>query len=166
MGVRACGIPDCPTPTDQFQGSQPCTVRLHAGIESRVLRPAALSPLTSWCARTGAVYEHFYEHYPESDAAVAALVSRITGYVGALLARYPDDVDHGADSRPVVFWRPGCKCCIRLRIRLGRSARQSHWVNIWRDTAGAAAVRAANDGNETVPTVVAAGQPHTTLGPG
>ncbi|MFF8293797.1 glutaredoxin domain-containing protein [Streptomyces sp. NPDC016309] len=69
------------------------------------------------------------------------------------------------DGRPVVFWRPGCKYCIRLRIRLGRSARQLHWVNIWRDPAGAAAVRAANDGNETVPTVVVTGQPHTNPDP-
>ncbi|MFD5148493.1 glutaredoxin domain-containing protein [Streptomyces sp. NPDC058401] len=65
------------------------------------------------------------------------------------------------DGRPVVFWRPGCTYCIRLRIRLGRSAGQLHWVNIWRDPAGAAAVRAANEGNETVPTVVVAGRPHT-----
>ncbi|MFC5661850.1 glutaredoxin domain-containing protein [Kitasatospora misakiensis] len=69
------------------------------------------------------------------------------------------------DGRPVVFWRPGCKYCIRLRIRLGRNARQLHWVNIWRDPAGAAAVRAANDGNETVPTVVVAGRPRTNPDP-
>ncbi|MEV8626259.1 glutaredoxin domain-containing protein [Streptomyces sp. NBC_01268] len=69
------------------------------------------------------------------------------------------------DGRPVVFWRPGCKYCIRLRIRLGRGARQVHWVDIWRDPAGAAAVRAANDGNETVPTVVVAGRPHTNPDP-
>lgn len=69
------------------------------------------------------------------------------------------------DGRPVVFWRPGCKYCMRLRIRLGRSARQLHWVNIWRDPAGAAAVRAANDGNETVPTVVVAGRPYTNPDP-
>lgn len=69
------------------------------------------------------------------------------------------------DGRPVVFWRPGCKYCIRLRIRLGRSARRLHWVNIWRDPAGAAVVRAANDGNETVPTVVVAGRPHTNPDP-
>ncbi|GHD05401.1 membrane protein [Streptomyces violarus] len=69
------------------------------------------------------------------------------------------------DGRPVVFWRPGCKYCIRLRIRLGYSARQLHWVNIWRDPAGAAAVRAVNDGDETVPTVVVAGQPHTNPDP-
>ncbi|MER5515169.1 glutaredoxin domain-containing protein [Streptomyces sp. NPDC002763] len=69
------------------------------------------------------------------------------------------------DGRPVIFWRPGCKYCIRLRIRLSRNARHLHWVNIWRDPAGAAAVRAANDGNETVPTVVVAGQPHTNPDP-
>jgi glutaredoxin len=69
------------------------------------------------------------------------------------------------DGRPVVFWRPGCTYCMRLRIRLGHSARQLHWVNIWRDPAGAAAVRAANDGNETVPTVVVAGRPHTNPDP-
>ncbi|WP_318216589.1 glutaredoxin domain-containing protein [Streptomyces sp. SCL15-6] len=69
------------------------------------------------------------------------------------------------DGRPIVFWRPGCKYCMRLRIRLGGSARQLHWVNIWRDPAGAAAVRAANDGNETVPTVAVAGQPHTNPDP-
>ncbi|GHD69652.1 glutaredoxin domain-containing protein [Streptomyces goshikiensis] len=69
------------------------------------------------------------------------------------------------DGRPVVFWRPGCTYCIRLRIRLGRSAGRLHWVNIWRDPAGAAAVRAANGGNETVPTVVVAGRPHTNPDP-
>lgn len=69
------------------------------------------------------------------------------------------------DGRPVVFWRPGCKYCIRLRIRLGRDARRLHWVDIWRDPAAAAAVRAANGGSETVPTVVVAGRPHTNPHP-
>ncbi|MEU0031358.1 glutaredoxin domain-containing protein [Streptomyces sp. NPDC006335] len=69
------------------------------------------------------------------------------------------------DGRPVVFWRPGCKYCMRLRIRLGGSVRQMHWVDIWRDPAGAAAVRAVNDGNETVPTVMVAGQPYTNPDP-
>ncbi|MGW7545283.1 glutaredoxin domain-containing protein [Streptomyces sp. NPDC054770] len=69
------------------------------------------------------------------------------------------------DGRPIVFWRPGCTYCMRLRIRLGRSARRMHWVDIWRDPAGAATVRAANDGNETVPTVVVAGRPHTNPDP-
>ncbi|MEU7059412.1 glutaredoxin domain-containing protein [Streptomyces sp. NPDC046197] len=70
-----------------------------------------------------------------------------------------------ADGRPVVFWRPGCTYCLRLRIRLGRRARQAHWVDIWRDPAGAAAVRAVNEGNETVPTVFMAGRPHVNPDP-
>lgn len=69
------------------------------------------------------------------------------------------------DGRPVVYWRPGCAYCLRLRIRLGRKARQLHWVDIWRDPAGAAAVRAANEGNETVPTVFVMGRPHTNPDP-
>ncbi|WP_066955928.1 glutaredoxin domain-containing protein [Streptomyces lushanensis] len=81
--------------------------------------------------------------------------------IGALEARRLSAVD----GRPVVFWRPGCKYCVRMRVRLGRSARQAHWVDIWRDPAGAAAVRAANDGDETVPTVVVAGRPHVNPDP-
>ncbi|MGV9890149.1 glutaredoxin domain-containing protein [Streptomyces sp. NPDC003395] len=70
-----------------------------------------------------------------------------------------------ADGRPVVYWRPGCTYCMRLRLRLGRKASRAHWVDIWRDPAGAAAVREANDGNETVPTVVVAGRAHTNPDP-
>ncbi|GHD87170.1 glutaredoxin domain-containing protein [Streptomyces naganishii] len=69
------------------------------------------------------------------------------------------------DGRPVVFWRPGCAYCLRLRLRLGVNARRLHWVDIWRDAAGAALVREANDGNETVPTVFVAGRPHTNPDP-
>ncbi|MEV0157121.1 glutaredoxin domain-containing protein [Micromonospora sp. NPDC050686] len=60
-----------------------------------------------------------------------------------------------ADGRPVVYWRPGCRYCLRLRLRVGRLARRAYWVDIWRDPAGAAAVRAVTGGDETVPTVVA-----------
>ncbi|MGP2440313.1 glutaredoxin domain-containing protein [Streptomyces sp. JW3] len=70
-----------------------------------------------------------------------------------------------ADGRPVVYWRSGCKYCMRLRIRLGRDARRLHWVDIWRDPAAAAAVRAVNDGNETVPTVVVAGRSYVNPDP-
>ncbi|WP_069811543.1 hypothetical protein [Streptomyces sp. TP-A0874] len=69
------------------------------------------------------------------------------------------------DGRPIVYWRAGCKYCLRLRLRLGRSARRLHWVDIWRDPDGAAAVRAANNGDETVPTVLMAGQPHANPDP-
>ncbi|MFC4958742.1 glutaredoxin domain-containing protein [Streptomyces mauvecolor] len=81
--------------------------------------------------------------------------------VGELEAQRRSAVDGG----PVVYWRPGCKYCLRLRIRLGRDARQLHWVDIWRDPAGAATVREANGGNETVPTVVVSGRPHTNPDP-
>lgn len=46
------------------------------------------------------------------------------------------------DGRPIVYWRPGCRYCLRLRLRLGRSAARAYWVNIWRDPAAAVAVRA------------------------
>jgi mycoredoxin len=60
-----------------------------------------------------------------------------------------------ADGRPIIYWRPGCRFCLGLRLRLGPAARKAHWVNIWQDPQAAAAVRAIADGNETVPTVVA-----------
>ncbi|WP_299527838.1 glutaredoxin domain-containing protein [uncultured Streptomyces sp.] len=69
------------------------------------------------------------------------------------------------DGRPIVYWRPGCTYCMRLRMRLGRRGRRAHWVDIWRDPAAAAVVRAANDGNETVPTVFVAGRPHVNPDP-
>ncbi|WBC16147.1 glutaredoxin domain-containing protein [Micromonospora sp. WMMA1998] len=58
------------------------------------------------------------------------------------------------DGRPIVYWRPGCTYCLRLRLRLGRHAGRAHWVDIWRDPEAAAAVRAVTGGDETVPTVV------------
>ncbi len=59
-----------------------------------------------------------------------------------------------ADGRPIIYWRPGCSYCLRLRRKLGRRGRTAYWVNIWSDPEGAAAVRAITGGDETVPTVV------------
>jgi mycoredoxin len=57
-------------------------------------------------------------------------------------------------SSPVtVFWRPGCPYCARLRSRLKRAGVDVDEVNIWDDPAGAAFVRSAAGGSETVPTV-------------
>ena len=81
--------------------------------------------------------------------------------VGAVEAQRRSAVD----GRPIIYWRPGCTFCLRLRLRLGRSAHRSYWVDIWRDPAAAAAVRAVNDGNETVPTVFVAGRPHVNPDP-
>lgn len=59
-----------------------------------------------------------------------------------------------SDGAVVIYWRPGCLFCSRLRRSLGSLGRQAMWVNIWADKDAAAAVRAVNDGNETVPTVL------------
>jgi glutaredoxin len=57
-------------------------------------------------------------------------------------------------SGPVtVYWRPGCGYCTRLRLSLRRAGIPADEVNIWEDADGAAFVRSAAGGNETVPTV-------------
>jgi len=70
-----------------------------------------------------------------------------------------------ADGRAIVYWRPGCPFCMRLRATLGATSRRAYWVDIWKDPEGAAAVRAVADGNETVPTVMLAGSPHVNPDP-
>ncbi|MEU8229987.1 glutaredoxin domain-containing protein [Actinoplanes sp. NPDC048967] len=70
-----------------------------------------------------------------------------------------------ADGRAIVYWRPGCPFCLRLRAVLGITSRRAYWVDIWQDPEGAAAVRAVADGNETVPTVMLAGSPHVNPDP-
>jgi mycoredoxin len=56
-------------------------------------------------------------------------------------------------SEIVVYWRPGCGYCSSLFFQLDRSAVPYRRVNIYEDRAGAAIVRSAANGNETVPTV-------------
>lgn len=63
-----------------------------------------------------------------------------------------------ARGKPIVYWRPGCQYCLRLRLALVGTAGRASWVNIWADPEAAAAVRAVADGNETVPTVVVDGE--------
>lgn len=85
---------------------------------------------------------------------------------GGRSARHEEVTSRPAEKRHVViYWRPGCVFCARLRGRLGRVGRRATWVNIWQDEAGAAYVRSVNDGNETVPTVVIDGEPMTNPDP-
>lgn len=85
---------------------------------------------------------------------------------GGRSARHDEVMSRAASDREVViYWRPGCVFCARLRGRLGRAGRKATWVNIWQDEAGAAYVRSVNDGDETVPTVVIDGEPHTNPDP-
>lgn len=52
-----------------------------------------------------------------------------------------------------VYWRPGCPYCLMLRgVLLGHHV-DARWHNIWQDSDAREVVRAANNGNETVPTV-------------
>jgi mycoredoxin len=70
-----------------------------------------------------------------------------------------------ADGQPIIYWRPGCPYCLRLRFTLGAAASGAHWVNIWADDESGAAVRAVAEGNETVPTAVIAGEAHVNPAP-
>ncbi|GMA40407.1 glutaredoxin domain-containing protein [Mobilicoccus caccae] len=58
------------------------------------------------------------------------------------------------DGRVIIYWRPGCVFCTRLRMRLGSLRSQATWVDIWSDPEAAAFVRDINGGAETVPTVI------------
>jgi len=58
------------------------------------------------------------------------------------------------EGRVIVYWRPGCLFCTRLRLRLGSLADEATWVDIWSDPAAAAFVRDLNGGAEIVPTVI------------
>lgn len=66
-----------------------------------------------------------------------------------------------AQDGVAIYWRPGCPFCMTLSARVRRHAHRAAWVNIWEDAEGAAYVRSVNGGNETVPTVVIDGTPHT-----
>jgi mycoredoxin len=83
---------------------------------------------------------------------VAALVVVVT-LTPAAFPRSPSDEDARADGRPIIYWRPGCSYCLRLRLGLGPLGRKAVWVNIQRDADAAARVRAVNGGDETVPTI-------------
>jgi mycoredoxin len=73
-----------------------------------------------------------------------------------------DDARDGATGAPVprviVYWRPGCAYCARLRWGLRRMKVATEESNIWIDPAAAAFVRSVNGGHETVPTVVVNGE--------
>ncbi|MEV8034327.1 glutaredoxin domain-containing protein [Streptomyces sp. NPDC002742] len=63
----------------------------------------------------------------------------------------------GNDEGVVVYWRPLCPYCMKLRLRLRFSRLRYTEKNIWKDPGAAAFVRSVADGNETVPTVTVAG---------
>lgn len=67
--------------------------------------------------------------------------------------------DNGSDDDTVVvYWRPGCTFCMRLRWALRWRRLHPKMINIRLDPDAAAFVRSVADGNETVPTVVIGGR--------
>ena len=75
------------------------------------------------------------------------------------------DVTARPEAYPVViYWRPGCAFCMRLRVAL-IGVRGATWINIRRDEDASAFVRTVNDGNATVPTVVIDTVAHTNPAP-
>jgi glutaredoxin len=114
--------------------------------------------LSGWVA-TVAVVPLFLTASPStSDLAVSALLL-VAAWV--LSPRFFPTSPSDRDARrlaqetgsPVVYWRPGCSYCLRLRIALGRAGNRVVWVDVTRDASASARVRAANGGDETVPTV-------------
>jgi glutaredoxin len=87
-----------------------------------------------------------------------------------LFAGHPPATPHSealahAEHGVAIYWRPGCPFCGRLRMAVRSHRDDIAWVNIWDDEDGRAYVASVNDGNETVPTVVIDGSPHTNPRP-
>ena len=96
----------------------------------------------------------------------SAMAWWISPWRGGRSPRHREVMDLPSQDRPVVvYWRPGCSFCARLRRRLGVEAAKVIWVNIWQDGEAAEFVRRHNDGNETVPTVVLDGETVTNPEP-
>ncbi|OZD49612.1 hypothetical protein CH252_16820 [Rhodococcus sp. 06-1477-1B] len=68
-------------------------------------------------------------------------------------------------SVPLIYWRPGCIFCLRLRVALLLRGKKAVWTNIRADAAAAARVGSVNDGNETVPTVFVGTEHRTNPSP-
>ncbi|MDV8021842.1 glutaredoxin domain-containing protein [Rhodococcus sp. IEGM 1330] len=86
---------------------------------------------------------------------------------GACGTTRPDASRNQATERsvPLVYWRPGCIFCLRLRVALLLRGKKAVWTSIRQDPAAAARVRSVNDGNETVPTVFAGSEHRTNPNP-
>jgi mycoredoxin len=99
-------------------------------------------------------------------AASLALAWWVSPWRGGRSARHREVMARPRHERPVIiYWRPGCSYCARLRRRLGARRTEAVWVNIWQDAEAAAYVREHNAGNETVPTVVLEGEVVTNPDP-
>lgn len=96
----------------------------------------------------------------ERVAAALLVVALLVAWIVAPVRR-SEEIKHWEaqerlvqEGRVIVYWRPGCLACARLRLRLRGLKQRATWVDIWTDPAAAAFVRDINGGAETVPTVI------------
>ncbi len=99
------------------------------------------------------------------DSVIVALIVSLAAVAGAVWwsplrpGRHVDHADAQSEPGVVVYWKPGCWYCAKLKHDLdARTSERVTWVNIWRDRAAAAFVAGLNHGDELTPTVVADGE--------
>jgi len=99
-----------------------------------------------------------------SSSPVVAALTLVIGMAigGAMMATTLRRVPHVpweraqeqvADGRAVVFWKPTCSYCTRLRKAFGDDNRIV-WVNVWVDPSANREVRRHNGGDEYTPTAL------------
>lgn len=104
---------------------------------------------------------------PGVGSVLGALVMIVLAFVLSplLFPSSPGDAagrKRGREERlPVVYWRPGCHHCLKLRLGLLLTGRQVVWVDISSDADALARVRSVNGGDATVPTVFSRGTVRT-----
>jgi glutaredoxin len=100
---------------------------------------------------------------------VVAVLYLLVTLTPVAFPRSPGDAAGRADAEargvPLIYWRPGCMYCVRMRFALAGAGRRAVWVDIRRDPAAAARVRQVNDGDETVPTVFVGAEHRTNPAP-
>jgi hypothetical protein len=105
-------------------------------------------------------------NYIQGDVAFATILLVLLGLLAGLLvwwtrpSRGGAHLSHAAaqaaagDGDVIVYWRPGCLFCDRLRLGLGSARHDVSWVNILNDPEAAEFVATYRDGNEAVPIAV------------
>jgi hypothetical protein len=105
-------------------------------------------------------------NYIQGDAVFATILLALLGLLLGLLlwwtwpGRGGAHISHAAaqaaasDGDVIVYWRPGCVFCDRLKLGLGSARHDVSWVNILKDSEAAEFVTICRDGNVIVPTAV------------
>jgi len=122
----------------QFATSQPT-------LTSRWIIPGALLGVAAWLS-------------PVFRSAVGSITH-------AEATRLLDEAAPGQEP-VIVYHRPGCTFCARLKAALIGVQSKAYWVDVWDDPEGSEFIKSVNGGYETVPTVVIAGIPQTNPNPG